>query len=74
MKLNEERLSFQTLSNHFWHKPYQEINFESHLNGVLLSIKILSDLHMPRFILIFLCAYFGNEIERFRFWKSLKCF
>ena len=28
--------SFGMVFIHFWHKPYQEINFKSHLNSVLL--------------------------------------
>ena len=57
-KLNEGHLSFRTAIIHFWDKPYQEINFKSHLNSVLICIKILSDFHISCFILIFVCAYF----------------
>ena len=72
MKLNEAHLSFGTVIIHFSHKPYQEINFKSHLNSLLLCMKMLSDLYMSLFILIFVCACFCNEIERCQLWKSLK--
>ena len=74
MKLNEGHLYLGTVIIHFWDKPYQEINFKSDLNSVLLSIKILSDLHMSNFTLIFVCSYFCNEIEKCQLWKSLKYF
>ena len=50
-------------------KPYQEINFESHLSSVLLckQKKILSDLHMSRAILFHFTwsySHFCNEIEK----------
>ena len=35
MKLNEVHFSLGTVINHFLDKPYQEINFKSHLNNVL---------------------------------------
>ena len=35
MKLNEEYFSLGTVITHFLDKPYQEINFKSHLNSVL---------------------------------------
>ena len=74
MKLNEGHLSLGTVIIYFWDKPYQEINFKSDLNSVPLSIKILSDLHMSNFTLIFVCSYFCNEIEKCQLWKSLKYF
>ena len=64
MKLSEGLLSFGTVIIYFSDKPYQEINFKSDLNSLLLCIKMLSDLHMSHFILIFVCACFCNEIER----------
>ena len=36
MKLNEEHLSSGTVFIHFLEKPYQEINFKSHLNSAVL--------------------------------------
>ena len=36
MKLNEGHFSLRTVIIHFLDKPYQEINFKSHLNSVLL--------------------------------------
>ena len=36
MKLNEVRFSSRTVIIHYLDKPYQEINFKSHLNSVLL--------------------------------------
>ena len=46
----------EQLINHFWDKPYQEINFKSHLNTVLLFKlgKVLSDLHMSDYISFYL--------------------
>ena len=35
MKLNEVYFSSGTVLTHFLDKPYQEINFKSHLNNVL---------------------------------------
>ena len=34
MKLNDGYFSFGTVTIHFWDKPYQKINFKSHLNNV----------------------------------------
>ena len=36
MKLNERHFSSRAVIIHFLDKPYQEINFESHLNSALL--------------------------------------
>ena len=36
MKLNEGHLSSGTVIIHFLEKPYQEINFKSHLNSAVL--------------------------------------
>ena len=36
MKLNEGHFSSRTVIIHILNKPYQEINFKSHLNSVLL--------------------------------------
>ena len=33
-ELNERNFSFETVISHFWDKPYQKINFKSHLNSV----------------------------------------
>ena len=64
IKLNQGHFFFGTVITHFWDKPYQEINFKSHLNIVLLRTttlnsalpcnkwKMLLDLHVPRIILI----------------------
>ena len=71
MKLNEGHLSFGTVIIHFRDKPYHETNFKRHSNSVLLCIKILSELHMPCFILIFVRACFCNEIERCQSWKPI---
>ena len=53
LKLNKVHFSSRTVITHFLDKPCQEINFESHLNGILpcKQGKILSDLHMSRVIL-----------------------
>ena len=53
MKLNEVYFSSRTVITRFLDKPYQEINFKSHLSSVLPCkwLKILSDLHMPHVIL-----------------------
>ena len=39
MKLNKGHFSSETVITHFLDKPYQEINFKSHLNSVLLCNK-----------------------------------
>ena len=36
MKLNEGHFWSETVINHFLDKHYQEINFKSHLNSVIL--------------------------------------
>ena len=36
MELNERHFSSGTVTIHICDKPYQELNFESHLNSVLL--------------------------------------
>ena len=36
MKLNEVHFSLERVTIHFLDKPYQEINFKSHLNSALL--------------------------------------
>ena len=48
MKLNEVNFSSVSVITHFLDTPYQEINFKSHLNTLLLckSVKIMSDLHI----------------------------
>ena len=65
---------FGTVIIHSWDKPCQETNLKSHLNSILFckSGKILTDLQMSHFILIFVCAHFCNEIERCQLWKSLQ--
>ena len=52
MKLNELHFFSGTVITHFLNKPYQEINFKSHLSSVLTwkEWEILSDLHMNRVI------------------------
>ena len=54
----------------------REINFKSHLNSALLCKqgKVLTDLHMYCFILIFVWAHFCNETEKCQLWNSLKYF
>ena len=51
-KINKRNFSSGTVIIHFLDKPYQEINFKSYLNSVLLckQEKILSDLHMSTVI------------------------
>ena len=56
MKLNEWHFYSGTVIIHFLDKPYQEINFKTHLNSVLLVCyckygKMLSDLHISYVIL-----------------------
>ena len=53
MNLKKRHFSLGTAIINFLDKPYQEINFKSHLNSVLLCKqgKTLPDLHMSRFIL-----------------------
>ena len=53
LKLNKVHFSSRTAITHFLDKPCQEINFESHLNGILpcKQGKKLSNLHMSRVIL-----------------------
>ena len=67
MKLNEVHFSLGTVITPFLDKPYQEINFKSHLNSVLLCKlgKILSDLYMSRVILFhFLeCVHFNSLFQ-----------
>ena len=48
MKLNDGHFSSGTVCIHFWDKPNQEINFESHSNTALLCElgKMLPDLHI----------------------------
>ena len=48
MKLNEVNFSSVSVITHFLDTPYQEINFKSQLNSLLLykSVKRPSDLHM----------------------------
>ena len=52
----------------FLSKPYQEINFKSHLNSVPQAKigKVLSELHISCLIhfTLLVCAQFYNEIER----------
>ena len=64
MKLNEGHFPLGTVTINFWDKPYQEVNFKSHLNSVVLSKqgKIQSDLHISHFILIFVRAHFYNKM------------
>ena len=52
MKLNEVHFSSGTVITPFLDKPYQEINFKSHLNSVLpcKEGKLLSDLPMSSVI------------------------
>ena len=45
MKLNEGYVSSATVINYFWDKPYQEIDFISHLNSVLLMARLI----LPQF-------------------------
>ena len=62
MKLNEGLFSSGTIVLHFLDKPYQKIDFESHLNSALLCKygKMLSDLHISRVILFHFtfCVHF----------------
>ena len=78
MKLNEEHFSSRTVVLHFLDKPYQEIDFKSHLNSALLCKygKMLSDLHISRVILFHFtfCAHFWYKIENCQLQKSLKYF
>ena len=76
MKLNEERFSSGTVIIHFLDKLYQEINFKSHLNSVLLCKygKILSDLHMWFYITFLVCAHVCIEIQKCQLEKPLKYF
>ena len=54
MKLNEVHFSPETVITDFLGKPYQKINFKSHLNSELpcKEGKILSDLHMSCVVLL----------------------
>ena len=68
MKLNEGHFSSGTVIIHFWDKHYQEINFKSHLNSVLLGKwgKIMPDLHMSRlisFTLLFVLTFAMKELK-----------
>ena len=78
MKLNEGHFSSGTIVLHFLDKPYQEKDFESHLNSALLFKygKMLSDLHISRVILFHFtfCVRFWYKIEKFQLQKSLKYF
>ena len=60
--------SSETVTIHFWDKPYQRINFKSHSNTVILCKlgKILLDLHMSLwfYFILLVCAQFFNAIER----------
>ena len=60
---------WELLSFIFLDKPYQEINFKSHLNSVVFCKqgKILSYFHMYHVILFlftFVCKHFYNENEK----------
>ena len=67
MKLNEVHFSSITVVTQFLDKRYQEINFKSHLDSVLLCKqgKILSDLHMSHVILFhFACLCLLLQCDR----------
>ena len=67
MKLNEVHFSSITVFTQFLDKGYQEINFKSHLDSVLLCQKgkILSDLHMSHVILFhFTCLCLLLQCDR----------
>ena len=68
MKPDEVHFSSRTVITPFLDKPYQEINFKSHLNSVLpcKQGKLLSDLPMSSVIWLLDCVHFYNEIEKFQ--------
>ena len=57
MKLNEGHLSFGTIIIHFSDKFYQEINFKSHLNSVLINLykDTVRFPHVPFYLNFCLC-------------------
>ena len=61
MKLNEAHFPQGTANTHFLDKPYQEINFKSHLNSVLPLQKrknTVRFVHVPcDFISLYLCSF-----------------
>ena len=68
MKLNDGHFSSGTVCIHFWDKPNQEINFESHSNTALLCElgKMLPDLHISHlnyFHFICLCSIFAMKLK-----------
>ena len=71
MNLKKGHFSLGTAIINFLDKPYQEINFKSHLNSLLLCKqgKILSDLDVLPCLVWFyctllVCAHFCNKIEK----------
>ena len=63
MKLNEGQFPSGTVIIHVLDKPYQEINFKSYLNRVLVCKNALRFTHVPcDFIPI--CAHFCSEMEK----------
>ena len=50
----------------FWDKAYQETNFKSLPNNVILCVCFLS------FLILLACAHFGDKIERCQLLKLLK--
>ena len=61
LKLNKVHFSSRTVITHFLDKPCQEINFESHLNGILpckQGKKTFKSAHVPcDFISLYLIVF-----------------
>ena len=64
---------------YFLDKPYQEINFKSHLHRLLFVNKENNYCYICTYpvwfyFTLFVCAHFCNEIEKWQLQNSLKYF
>ena len=68
MILNEGHFSSGTAIIHFWDKPYQKMNFKSHLNNVLFvnKEKYCQICTCPVWLYFTLpvCAHFSKETDK----------
>ena len=78
IKLNEGHCSLGTVIIHFSDKPYQEINFKSHLivHYFVNMEKYCQICTCPGifYFSLLVCAYFCNEIEKCHLKNALKYF